>query len=225
VKSRPRIPAGLDEERYCLDRYGVRPIAYLDQNGWLGEDVYLAHCVCLNDAEIVRLAETRTGVAHCPCSNMRLASGVPPIRAMLDAGVKVGLGVDGSSSNDGGNLLAEARQALLLQRVNGDPQGLTAEEAFRLVTHSGADVLNRPELGSVQPNMAADFAIFDTRDVAFAGAIVQDPIAALTLCQPPRPQRVIIAGKTVVDEGIIQGIDLERTVADFNQMVAARFKP
>ncbi len=215
----------LDEERYCLERYGMRPMMYLHEHGWLAGNVYLAHCVCLNAEEIELLARTHTGVAHCPCSNMRLASGIAPIRAMLDAGVKVGLGVDGSSSNDGGNLLAEGRQALLLQRVSGNPQGLTPEEAFRLLTAGGASVLNRDELGKLDIGMAADMVMYDARDVAFAGAMAQDPLAALMLCHAPRPQRVIIAGHTVVDEGRIVRMDMDSRVADFNAMVARRFRP
>lgn len=213
-----------DEERYCLERYGTRPMLYLHERGWLAEDVYLAHCVRINAEEIELLARTRTGVAHCPSSNMRLASGIAPIRAMLDAGVKVGLGVDGSSSNDGGNLLAEARQALLLHRVSGNPEGLTPEEAFRLATVGGASVLHRPELGRIEVGQAADLVICDALDVALAGAYAQDPLAALMLCQVPRPWRVIVAGRTVVDEGHIVGVDMARHVAEFNAMVAQRFR-
>ena len=129
-----------DEDRYCRERFGMGAIEWLGEAGWLGEDVYLAHCVHLDDADVARLAETKTGVAHCPCSNMRLGSGVPPIRKMLDAGVKVGLAVDGSSSNDGGHLLAEARQALLLQRVSGGAEAFGVAEAFRLGTVGSAAV-------------------------------------------------------------------------------------
>ncbi|HOW73163.1 MAG TPA: 8-oxoguanine deaminase [Phycisphaerae bacterium] len=214
----------LDEERFCLERFQVRPIEYLRRHEWLADNVYLAHCVHLNDQEIRLLAETHTGVAHCPSSNMRLASGVAPIRKMLDAGVKVGLAVDGSSSNDGGSILAEARQALLLQRVGGNPAGMTAEEAFRLVTAGGAGVLNRDELGRIEPGCAADLALFDLSDVAFAGAIAQDPIGALILAQPPRPRDVFVAGKRVVEAGRICTLDGLRLVADFNRLVQRKYR-
>lgn len=213
----------LDEERYCLDQFGVRPLEFLRRHGWLGPNVYLAHCVHLNDEEIRLLAETRTGVVHCPSSNMRLGSGAAPIRRMLDGGVRVGIGVDGSSSNDGGNLLAEARQALLLQRLCGGVRAMTAAEAFRLVTAGGADVLNRPELGRIEVGRAADLVLYDAADVALAGAVAQDPLGALMLCHAPRPRRVIVAGRTVYHDGHFAGIDAAKTAADFNQLVRTRF--
>ena len=218
------IAETLDEERFCMDKFGVRPVEYLRQNGWLGPQVYLAHCVHLNESEIALLADTSTGVAHCPCSNMRLGSGIAPVRHMLDAGVRVGVAVDGSSSNDGGNLLAEARQALLLQRVVHGPCGMTPAEAFRLATIGGASVLGRPEIGRLEPGYGADLVIYDTRDIAWAGAIAQDPLGALMLCHPPRPERVIVAGRTVVDAGQITGVDCPQMVADFNRMVEQRFR-
>lgn len=214
----------LDEEKYCLEKFGARPIEYLSRCGWLGENVYLAHCVHLNVAEIALLARTGTGVAHCPSSNMRLGSGIAPVRTMIDAGVKVGIGVDGSSSNDGGNLLLEARQALLLQRVEDGPGALTTAEAFRLATVGGADVLHRPELGRIEAGCAADLAVYDARDIAFAGAIAQDPLGALMLCHAPRPERVIVAGKTVVQDGQVCGQDWPQVVADFNQLVSRHFR-
>ena len=214
----------LDEERFCLERFGVRPIEYLRQHEWLAENVYLAHCVHLNDDEIRLLAETGTGVAHCPSSNMRLASGIAPVRKMLDAGVKVGIAVDGSSSNDGGNLLAEARQALLLQRVSGNPAGMTVHEAFRLATVGGATVLHRGELGRIEPGRAADLAVFDLNDVAFAGAAAQDPVGALMLAHPPRPLHVFVAGKPVVETGQLNGLDGPRLVAEFNRLVREKYR-
>jgi cytosine/adenosine deaminase-related metal-dependent hydrolase len=214
----------LDEQNYCLDRYGMRPIQFLHERGWLGERVYLAHCVHLNEDEIKLFAETGTGVAHCPCSNMRLASGIPPVRSMLDAGVKVGLGVDGSSSNDGGNLLAEARQALLLQRVGGDPKALNCSEAFRLATVGSAEVLNREELGRVKPGFAADLAMYYAADIAFAGAIAQDPLGAIMLCHAPRPTHVFVHGRCVVRDGQVVAIDLPKHIAEFNQLVEKHFR-
>ncbi len=214
----------LDEERYCLDRFGVRPVRYLQQVGWLGEDVYLAHCVHLSEGEIALLARTKTGVAHCPCSNMRLGSGIPPVRRLLDQGVKVGLGVDGSSSNDGGHVLAEARQALLLQRVAGGPEAMRVAEAFRLPTLGSAAVLGRPTLGNLDVGQAADLAMFRADDIAFAGAVAQDPLAALMLCHAPRVDRLIVAGRTVVKDGQVVGMDLPALVERFNRLVAAHFR-
>lgn len=217
------IAETLDEERFCRERYGCRPVEYLRRQGWLGPNVYLAHCVHLNDEEIALLAETGTKVAHCPGSNARLGSGIAPIRRMLDAGVKVGLGVDGSSSNDGASMLAEARLALLLQRAQGEAGAMTAGEAFRMATLGGAEVLLRPELGRIEAGAAADLVLYDAGDVALAGAIAQDPLGAMVLCQVPRPRRVLVAGRTVVEEGRVVGLDLDKVVADFNQMVRRRF--
>ena len=214
----------LDEEKYCLERFGVRPIEYLHQRNYLGPNVYLAHCVHLNDEEIKLFAATGTGVAHCPSSNMRLASGCPSIRRMIDAGVKVGLGVDGSASNDSGFLIGEAKQSMLLQRVFHGPRALTPAEAFRLATVGGASVLHRDEVGRIEPGYAADLVMYDANDIAFAGAIAQDPLGALMLCHPPRPRRVIVAGRTVVQDGQVVGVDWPKFVADFNQMVARRFR-
>jgi len=213
----------LDEEKYCEDRFHCRPIEYLRKHHWLGPDVYLAHCVHLNDAEIDLLAKTRTAVAHCPSSNMRLGSGVPPIRKLLDCGVTVGLGVDGSSSNDGGSLVREARQSMLLQRVVHGPTAVTPAEAFSLGTLGGATVLNRAELGNVAVGNPADLAMFRTDDIAFAGSMVQDPLGALILCQAPRPERVVVNGRVVVKDGRIALIDQDRLVANFNELVGKRF--
>jgi len=212
------------EQQYCIERFGMRPLRFLQEADWLGRDVYLAHCVHLSDDEIALLADTGTGVAHCPCSNMRLGSGIPPIRRLLDRGVKVGLGVDGSSSNDGGPLLAEARQALLLQRVAGGAEAMRVVEAFRLVTLGGAAVLNRPAIGNLAVGQAADLAMFRADDIAFAGAIAQDPLAALVLCHAPRVDRLIVGGRTVVKDGQILGMDLPVLVERFNRLVAERFR-
>jgi 8-oxoguanine deaminase len=214
----------MDEQRYCLERYGVRPMRFLEEHGWLGEDVYLAHCVCLNDDEIARIAETGTGVAHCPCSNMRLGSGIAPVRALLERGARVGVGVDGSSSNDGAHLLAEARQALLLQRVAGGADAMRVADAFRLVTLGGARVLRRDRLGNLDAGCAADVTLFRADDVAFAGAVAQDPLAALILCHAPRADRVIVNGRTIVRDGRIITVDMPTLIERFNRLVAERFR-
>jgi len=213
----------LDEERYCLERFGLRPIEWLDRLDWLGSDVYLAHCVHLSDADVRRLAQTNTGITHCPCSNMRLGSGIAPIRRLLDAGARVGLGVDGSSSNDGGHLLAEARQALLLARVHGGTKALSAAEALTLATMGGAAVLNRPELGNIAPGCAADLAMYRRDDIALAGAIEHDALGALVLCHAGRADRVIVNGRTVVQEGRIVAADVPALIERFNHLVRSRF--
>lgn len=213
----------LDEEEYCLNRYGARPIDLLDSLDWLGPDVYLAHCVCLNHADIRRLADTKTGIAHCPSSNMRLGSGIPPVRALLDAGARVGLGVDGSSSNDGGHLLAEAREALLLQRAARGPLGLSVAEAFALGTVGSAGILNRHLLGNIEAGYSADLAMFRRDDLSLAGAIEQDPLGAIMLCRTARVDRLIINGRTVIENGCHKLVDLPVLIERFNRLVRERF--
>ncbi|MCH8913088.1 MAG: 8-oxoguanine deaminase [Planctomycetes bacterium] len=212
-----------DEEKYCLERFGVRPIAYLHEHGWLGPDVYLAHCVHLSDDEIKLIAQTQTGVSYCPCSNMRLASGIPPIQQLIEQGAKVGIGVDGSSSNDGGNVLAEARQALLLQRLNGSAQQFKVADAFKLATIGGASCLNRPTLGHIAPGASADLALYRRDDIAFAGAVEQDPLAALILCHAPRADKVFVNGKIVVNDGRLVHVDETELAGELNQIVSAKF--
>lgn len=214
----------LDEQRYCLEKFDRRPIDYLNDNGWLGEDVYLAHCVHLNDNDVALLADTHTGVAHCPCSNMRLGSGVPPVAHLLRAGVKVALGVDGSSSNDGGNVIAEARQSLLLQRVANGAAAYGVADAFRIGTIGGASVLNRKKLGRIAPGYAADLALFRADDIALAGAVAQDPLGALMLCHVPRADRVFVNGQTVVQDGRLARIDEGKLASDLNQIVSRTFR-
>ena len=173
-----------DEEDYCQATYGCRPVEFLRRLGWLGSDVWLAHCVHLSREEIRLFAETGTGVAHCPSSNFRLGSGISPVREMLDAGVPVGLGVDGSASNDSSNMLAEARQALLAHRSGREPsQWLTAEDVLWAATRGGARCLGRDELGSLEPGKAADLVLVDTRRLSYAGA-GSDPLAALVFSAP-----------------------------------------
>jgi cytosine/adenosine deaminase-related metal-dependent hydrolase len=214
----------LEEERYCLERYNKRPIEWLCELDWLGTDVYLAHCVHLSDGDIKMLARTHTGIAHCPCSNMRLGSGAAPIRKLLDAGARVGLGVDGSSSNDGGHMLAEARQALLLQRAFAGPKALSVAEAFTLGTLGSAAVLNRPELGDIDVGFAADIAMFRRDDIALAGAVEENPLGAMMLCHVGRADRVIVNGRTVVKDGRIVMLDMDSLVGRFNQLVRERFR-
>jgi cytosine/adenosine deaminase-related metal-dependent hydrolase len=185
-----------DDVAFSLERFGCRPGDYAEQLGWTGEDVWHAHCVQLDAAEIGLFARTKTGVAHCPGSNCRLGSGIAPVRAMVDAGVRVGLGVDGSASNDSGNLMAEVRQAMLLQRVAGGAGALDPREALYLATHGGAEVLGRHDCGSLAPGKRADLAIWPVDDVHTVGS--WDPVAALVLAPPPAPRDVFVEGRAVV---------------------------
>jgi len=207
----------LDEERFCLERFGQRPAAYAADLGWTGADVWWAHSVHVNPQEIALLARTGTGVAHCPSSNMRLGSGIAPVRAMRAAGVRVGLGVDGSASNDSSHLLAEARQALLLQRVAGGPGALTARQALELATLGGAAVLGREDIGALVPGRAADFAAFRLERLAYAGAL-HDPVAALLFCAPQQAEVVVINGRIVVSEGQIVTVDMGPVIERHNRL-------
>ncbi len=193
---------------YSLAKFGCRPGQYAEDLGWTGADVWHAHCVKLDAAEIDLFARSRTGVAHCPCSNCRLGSGIAPVRAMRDAGVKVGLGVDGSASNDAGNLILEARQSLLLQRVARGADAMSAREALEIATLGGARVLGRSDCGSLHPGQRADLAIWDVSDIHSAGS--WDPVASLVLCGPSRVRELFVEGRAVVAGGILQGLDLPK---------------
>jgi cytosine/adenosine deaminase-related metal-dependent hydrolase len=195
--------------------------------GWLGDDVWHAHCVKLDAAGIARFAATGTGVAHCPCSNMRLASGIAPIRRMLDAGVPVGLGVDGSASNDAAHLLNEARQAMLLARVGRSlepfgcdhgPAEMTARNALEIATRGGARVLGRDDIGHLSVGMAADLAIFDTRTLGFAGGALHDPLGALLLCASAQAAYTIVNGRIIVRQGQLTTVDLGPLVERHNRL-------
>ena len=201
-----------DEEEFCLARFGRRPVAYAEDLGWTGRDVWHAHCVHLSEAEIDLFVRTGTGAAHCPSSNMRLGSGIAPIRRLLDRGASVGLGVDGSASNDGAHLLGEARQAMLLQRVLGNPAALTAQEALELATLGGAAVLGRDDIGALAPGMAADFIGLNLNRLAYSGAL-HDPLAAVLFCAPQPVDLSIINGRVRVQEGQIVGLDAADLVA------------
>ncbi len=202
---------------YSLEKFGYRPGDYVQDVGWVGDDVWHAHCVKLDEQEIGLFAHTHTGVCHCPSSNMRLASGIAPIRKMLDARVKVGLGVDGSASNDAGHLLNETRQAMLLQRVGGNPAALSAREALEIATLGGASVLNRDDIGAVAPGMAADFIAFDLDTIGFAGAL-HDPVAALVFCASPQVDVSVINGRVVVKDGQLLTIDVPVVVEQHNRL-------
>jgi 8-oxoguanine deaminase len=202
---------------YSREKFGMTPAEYAEDLGWVGPDVWHAHCVKLDDAGIDLFARTGTGVAHCPCSNMRLGSGVAPIRKMMARRVPVGLGVDGSASNDSGNLLDEARHAMLLQRVGLGPSAMTARQALELATIGGARVLGRDDIGSLAPGMAADFAAYDLRGPATAGAL-HDPVAAMVFCAPERSSWVVINGKVVVESGNLVTADLHSVLERHNRL-------
>jgi cytosine/adenosine deaminase-related metal-dependent hydrolase len=203
---------------YSLAQFGCRPGQYAEELGWTGADVWHAHCVKLDAGEIDLFARTGTGVAHCPCSNCRLGSGIAPVRAMRDAGVTVGLGVDGSASNDAGNLLAEARQAMLLQRVALGADAMGVREALEIATLGGARVLGRPDCGSLQAGKRADIAIWDMRGIEAAGA--WDPVGALLLCGPTRVRDLFVEGRRVVADGQMATIDLPRVIERQNRLAA-----
>ncbi len=206
-----------DDVAYSLERFGRTPARYAEDLGWLGPDVWHAHCVELDEDGIARFGHSRTGVAHCPCSNMRLGSGIAPIVRMLAAGVSVGVGVDGSASNDSGDLLAELRQAMLLQRVRSGPGALTARQTLELGTLGGAKVLGRDDIGALAPGMAADLAVFDLNDLAFAGAL-HDPVAALMFCGPMRAAYTLVNGAVVVRQGRLTTVDQRALVARHNAL-------
>jgi cytosine/adenosine deaminase-related metal-dependent hydrolase len=193
---------------YSLAQFGCRPGQYAEDLGWTGADVWHAHCVKLDSSEIELFSRSGTGVSHCPCSNCRLGSGIAPVRAMRDAGVKVGLGVDGSASNDAGNLVAEARMAMLLQRVARGADAMSAREALEIATLGGAQVLGRDDVGVIAPGMRADLGVWDMRGVEAAGA--WDPVAALVLCGPSRVRHLIVEGRQVVRDGQMVTLDLAR---------------
>ncbi len=200
---------------YSLAKFGCRPGQYAQDLGWTGDDVWHAHCVKLDATEIDLFARTRTGVAHCPCSNCRLGSGIAPVRAMRDARVKVGLGVDGSASNDAGNLMAEARQTLLLQRVALGADAMSAREALEIATLGGAQVLGRPDCGALEVGKRADLAIWDVSGVESAGS--WDP-AALLLAGPTRVRNLFVEGRQIVGDGQMLTIDLPRVIERQNHL-------
>ena len=225
----------IDEERFTLDRFGLRPVDYLETLEWGGGDVWYAHAIHVNDDEIRRFSHGGTGVCHCPSSNMRLASGIAPVRKYRNAGVKVGLGVDGSASNDGNHMLLEARMAMLIARLQmglrppegpdtdlltSDPrraaEWMTAREALEIATLGGASVLGRTDIGALRPGMCADCFTVDLGDVTYAGAL-SDPVAAVLFSSPTRAKHTIVHGRVVVRDGHLTTMDLPRVIEDHNR--------
>ncbi|WP_170409060.1 8-oxoguanine deaminase [Ruegeria arenilitoris] len=203
---------------YSQAQFGCRPGQYAEDLGWTGPDVWHAHCVKLDEAEIDLFARTQTGVAHCPCSNCRLGSGIAPVRAMRDHGVPVGLGVDGSASNDIGNMILEARQAMLLQRVANGADAMSSREVLEIATRGGADVLNRPDCGRLEPGKRADIAIWDTSCIESAGS--WDP-AALLLAGPVKVKDLFVEGRQIVRDGHVTSLDMPRVIERQNQLARA----
>jgi cytosine/adenosine deaminase-related metal-dependent hydrolase len=209
-----------EEQAYCMELYGCTPVEYLADLGWLGPDVWCAHCVHLSTDEIQDFASSGTGVAHCPTSNLRLGAGVAPVRQLVDAAVRVGLGVDGSASNERSDLLFEVKQALLCARGREGPTALTAREALRLGTRGGAAVLGRDDIGSLEPGKQADLAVWRTDGLELAGA--EDPVAGLVLSAPHRVDRLLVGGDEVVRGGaLVRGDEAE--IARDQRAQARRF--
>ena len=215
-----------DEELFCLEKFGHRPVAYMELLNWLGEDVWFAHSVFVKKEEIGVFAQTGSGVAHCPTSNMRLASGIAPIVEMLQAGVKVGLGVDGSASNDGSSLLEEVRQTMLVSRAREGLRGaslsaensntlMTARQAVEIATRGSASVLGRRDLGSIEPGKCADFLAINLNRLDYAGGL-HDPLAAVVFCAPVRADYTVVGGEFVVKEGELLTLDLPALITEHN---------
>jgi 8-oxoguanine deaminase len=202
----------VDEERYCVEHYGARPVEFAESLGWSGPDVWYAHAIHMAPAEFVRLGAARTGVAHCPTSNMRLGSGIAPVLAQRDAGMRVGLGVDGSASNDGSHMLDEVRHAMLLQRVARGAGAMTARAALRLATRGGASVLGRDDIGALAPGMAADLIGVRVDGLPTSGGALHDALAALVFCRIPNVDLSVVNGAVRVRDGRLLGVDVPALV-------------
>jgi cytosine/adenosine deaminase-related metal-dependent hydrolase len=224
-----------DEERFTLEHFGLRPVAYMETLDWVANDVWYAHAVHVNDDEVRLFAAKGAGVCHCPSSNMRLASGIAPVKKYLDAGVKTGLGVDGSASNDGSNLLVEVREAMLLARLKmgllppegpqtvlstSDPlragEWMTARQALEMATLGGAAVLGRLDIGSLEPGKCADFFTLDLNFVGYAGGLA-DPVAAVVFGAPQTPRYTVVGGRCIVEDGRIATIEMEPIIEEHNR--------
>lgn len=215
VRLHTHLAETLDEEDYCLRQFGLRTVDYLDSVGWLGPRTWLAHGIHFNPEEIARLGAAGTGVCHCPCSNMRLASGICPVHDLEAAGVPVGLGVDGSASNDASNMILEARQALYIQRLRYGAEAITPERALGWASKGSAKLLGRSDIGELAVGKQADLALFKLDELRFSGS--HDPIAALLLCGADRADRMMIGGTWRVIDGQIEGLDVAQLIADHRQ--------
>jgi len=222
LRMHTHVAETLDEEQFCLDRFGKRPMELMEDLGWTGDDVWFAHGIHLNDAEVDRVAETKTGIAHCPSSNMRLGAGACRVADLIRAGARVGLGVDGSASNEDANIAMELHEALLLARVNGGPTALDARSAWRLATSGGAECLGRDDCGALAPGKCADVALFRIDDLAHAG--IADSLAGLALAPPARASDVVVNGRVVVFDGRLLTAD-EDEIAREIAVTSARLYP
>jgi cytosine/adenosine deaminase-related metal-dependent hydrolase len=210
----------VEEDEYCLELYGCSPVDYLEQLGWVAGDVWCAHCVHLGAADVSAFGRAGLGVAHCPTSNLRLGAGVAPVRELVDAGAPVGLGVDGSASNERSDLLFEVKQALLVARGRGGPQAMTVREALRLGTRGGAAVLGRDDIGQLAPGTRADIAVWRT-DVLQLGGAEPDPVAGLVLSAPHRVDRLYVAGEEVVHDGHLVRADEDEIAREHRRQAAS----
>jgi cytosine/adenosine deaminase-related metal-dependent hydrolase len=213
-----------DEEAFCLEHFGRRPVEYMEDLGWSGPDVWYAHAVHVADDEVKRMGRAGTGVAHCPTSNMRLASGLAPVSRYLDSGVPVGLGVDGSASNDSSHMMAETRQALLLNRLAvapglGSGSQMTPRQALQLATSGGARVLGRDDIGRLVPGLAADFIAYDLNRIEFAGAL-RDPVAAVVMCAPVTVDHSWVGGRRIVEDRQLITVPLPPLITEHNRLAA-----
>lgn len=218
VRLHTHLAENVKDVDYSREKFGMTPAEYAESLGWVGHDVWHAHCVQLDAAGIELFARTGTGVAHCPCSNMRLASGIAPVPAMRAAGVPVGLGVDGSASNDGAHMLGEARTAMLLARVGFGPAAMSARQALEVATVGGARVLGRDDIGAIAPGMSADCVAFPLDSIGMAGGAVHDPLAALVFCTPPLVNWSVINGRVVVRDGVLTTVDLPQVRKQHNAL-------
>ena len=227
VKLNTHLAETQDEELYTIENFGMRPVALMESLGWVGDDVWFSHSVHVNEEEVGLYAQSGCGVAHCPSSNMRLASGIAPVLDMLEAGVNVGLGVDGSASNDGSHLLGEARQAMLLSRLDAGMRGaslsteeappfMSGRQALEMATRGGADVLGRDDIGSLEVGKCADFFAIDLNRLDYAGAL-HDPLAALVFCAPVKADYTVVGGNFVVKEGQLANLELPSLIEEHNR--------
>jgi cytosine/adenosine deaminase-related metal-dependent hydrolase len=212
----------VEEDAYCRELYGCTPVEYLEEVGWIADDVWCAHCVHLSDDDVQLFGERGVGVAHCPTSNLRLGAGIAKVRELLDAGAPVGLGVDGSASNERSDLSFEVKQAVLVARARQGPLAMTTREALAMATRGGAAVLRRDDIGSLEAGKRADLAVWDTDGLELAGAA--DPVAGWVLAAPHRVDRLFVAGKEVVRDGRLVRAD-EEEIAREQRAQARRFLP
>ena len=224
IRCHTHIAETIDEEEYCINTYGKRPVEYMEEVGWLGENFWYAHCIYLNENEIKIMAETKTGVAHCPISNLRLGSGIAPIAKMLENNVRVGIAVDGSASNDSSNMLAEMRQALLIHRIKTGVDSMPAYKVLKMATKQGAQILGWNEIGSIEKGKAADIAIFNLNNIAYAGAL-HDPASAILFSGNSQiAEYTIVQGEIIVDKGNLIKINTDDVFYKANEIAKNMIK-